>query len=461
MNQPPPMNSKLKYALLLGFPSLAYLFYRNYPKLNILSGFAAKNVCSCTFLAGRNLKSIEAGDNNFLPVFYARNEINFKEKSASSSLLGLKKRTAVYRDGIGSVLLSENSTEAFPDIPRPERVFLPGKLPYPYGNQEPAEPNDLNVDRQAMQAAIEKAFGGEGKNIKKTRAVLVLHKDGLIAEKYAPGFSKDSKLLGWSMTKSITNAVLGVLEKQGGISPDQDNLFKEWENDERSTITLNNLLQMNSGLEWKEDYTSLSDVNQMLFIKSDMPKVQLDKSMTGKPDHSWNYSSGTTNLLSRFIREQFKTHREYIDFWYRELIDKIGMNSMTIETDLKGNFVGSSYGWATPRDWAKFGLLYLNNGTWNSEQVLKESWVRYSAKPTKGSKGEYGAHFWLNAEGKYPNVPKDMLSCNGFQGQYIFIIPSKNIVIVRFGLTEYPVFDIETFIKEILSAVNYDHSTDT
>ncbi len=282
----------------------------------------------------------------------------------------------------------------------------------------------------------------------------MLHNDHLISEKYAPGFSKDSKLLGWSMTKSITNAILGVLERQGKISTDLDNLFKEWENNERSKITLNNLLQMNSGLEWEEDYNSLSDVNKMLFIESDMPKVKLNKPMTGKPDHSWNYSSGTTNLLSRFIREQFETHQEYIDFWYRELIDKIGMNSMTIEPDLKGNFVGSSYAWATPRDWAKFCLLYLNNKNWNNEQVLKESWIRYSAKPTNGSMGEYGAHFWLNTEGKYPSLPKDMFSCNGFQGQYIFIIPSRNVVIVRFGLTEYPQFDIDTFIKTILDAVS-------
>lgn len=448
------MNSKIKYGLLVGFPSLAYFFYRNYPKLNILSGFAAKNVCSCTFEAGRDLKSIEAGDNNFLPVFYAKNEINLEEKSVSSSILGFKKRTAVYRDGIGSILLPEKPTENIPEFPRPERTFSPKRLPYPYGTNDPADPNDPHVDQEALQAAVEKAFDEKGKNVKKTRAVLVLHKDHLIAEKYAPGFSKDSKFLGWSMTKSITSAVLGVLEKQGKISPDQNNLFKEWENDERSKITLNNLLQMNSGLEWEEDYTSLSDVNKMLFIERDMPQVQLNKPMTGKPDHSWNYSSGTTNLLSRFIREQFETHREYIDFWYRELIDKIGMSSMTIETDLEGNYVGSSYGWATPRDWAKFGLLYLNKGNWNGEQVLKESWVNYSTKPTNGSMGEYGAQFWLNTEGKYPHVPKDMFSCNGFQGQYIFIIPSKNMVIVRFGLTEYPKFDIDTFIKDILNAVD-------
>ena len=210
---------------------------------------------------------------------------------------------------------------------------------------------------------------------------------------------------------------------------------------------------MNSGLEWVEDYNSISDVTKMLFLTEDMPKIQLNKSLIGEPNNSWNYTSGTTNLLSGFIRDQFKTHQEYLDFWYSGLIDKIGMNSMTIETDLAGNYVGSSYSWATARDWAKFGLLYLSKGNWNGEQLLNESWVNYSATPTKDSNGEYGAHFWLNAGGKYPNVPKDLFSSNGYQGQHVFIIPSKDIMIVRFGLTENPEFDTDTFLKELLNTI--------
>lgn len=447
------MNKKLKYGLLLGFPSLAYFLYRNYPKLNILSGFAAKNVCSCTFEAGRDLKSIEDGDNNFLPVFYARNEIDLKARSVSSSILGFNKRTAVYRDGIGSILLPEDSTAVLTEIPRPRRKSSQSDLPYPYGNKEPGDHALPDIDQEALDKAVKNAFDQEGENTRKTRAVLVLHKDRLIAERYTPGFTKESKLLGWSMTKSITSAVVGRLERQGRISLNQSNLFREWEDDARSGITLSNLLQMNSGLQWDEDYTSLSDVNRMLFLEGNMPEVQIKKPMTGKRGQSWNYSSGTTNVLSRIIRDQFKTHQEYLDFWYRELIDRIGMNSMTIETDLDGNYVGSSYGWATARDWAKFGLLYLNKGNWKGQQLLNESWVNYSASPAEGSQSEYGGHFWVNAGGKYPNVPKDMFSCNGFQGQYIFIIPSRDLVVVRFGLTEAPLFDIDRFLKEILDAV--------
>ena len=126
---------------------------------------------------------------------------------------------------------------------------------------------------------------------------------------------------------------------------------------------------------------------------------------------------------------------------------------MLIETDLKGNFVGSSYAWATTRDWAKFGLLYLHKGNWNGAQLFDPSWADYVSKPTALSDGTYGAHFWLNAEGKYPDVPRDLYSANGFQGQRVFIIPSKDLVVVRTGLGAAPDFDINAFLKEIIAAL--------
>ncbi|HEY9222185.1 MAG TPA: serine hydrolase [Lutibacter sp.] len=446
------MKKILKYGLLLLVLALAYVVYTNYPKLDLITGFAAKSVCSCTFEAGRDLKSIEEGDNDFSPINYAKNNIDFEEKLVTSTVFGLKKRKAVYKEGIGCVLIpeGENTNIAF----KPNRKISQSSLPYPYGNSPEKDSifNDINYD--VLNMAVENAFDCEGFEPKnRTRAVVVLYKDQVVAEKYAKGFSRETKLLGWSMTKSITSAVLGVLEKQGKISLSQNNLFQEWEKDDRSKITLNNLLQMNSGLEWTEDYNTISDVTKMLFLEPDMTKPQLYKPLIGQPNNSWNYSSGTTNLLSGFIRNQFKTHQEYLDFWYAELVDKIGMNSMVIETDLAGNYVGSSYSWATARDWAKFGLLYLHKGNWNGEQLLNESWVKYAATPTNGSNGEYGAHFWLNAGGKYPNVPKDLYSCNGYQGQHVFIIPSKDLVIVRFGLAENPEFDVNIFLSEVLDAI--------
>jgi CubicO group peptidase (beta-lactamase class C family) len=157
--------------------------------------------------------------------------------------------------------------------------------------------------------------------------------------------------------------------------------------------------------------------------------------------------------LSGILRQQFKTHQEYLDFWYTNLLDKIGMNSAIVETDMAGNYVGSSYGWATTRDWAKFGLLYLHKGNWNGEQLFDESWAKYVATPTNTSNGNYGAQFWLNASGRFPNVPKDMYFASGFQGQMVAIFPSHDLVIVRMGLKEDPEFDFNGLLGGVVSSL--------
>ena len=207
---------------------------------------------------------------------------------------------------------------------------------------------------------------------------------------------------------------------------------------------------MNSGLEWEEDYGKISDVTKMLFLEDDMSRSQLIKPAQFKPNTHWNYSSGTTNLLSGLLRKQFKNHQEYLDFWYSSLIDKIGMHSMIVEADLKGNYIGSSYAWATTRDWGKFGLLYLHKGNWNGEQLFNESWAKYVSTPTNTSDGQYGAQFWLNAGGAMPDVPKDVYYADGFQGQRVFIIPSHDLVVVRLGLDQ---MDFNTFLKEVIGSV--------
>jgi len=252
------------------------------------------------------------------------------------------------------------------------------------------------------------------------------------------------------MTKSVMATLYGVLEQQGKIDVDQPAPIEAWKNDERSKITINNLLQMNSGLEWEENYNTISDVTKMLFLATDMTQSQIDKPLIGKPNETWNYSSGTSNLLSGVLRNQFTTHQEYLDFWYSALIDRIGMHSMVVEADLAGNYVASSYAWATTRDWAKFGLLYLNNGDWNGDQVITKDWVDYITTATNTSNGKYGAQFWLNASGELKDVPTTMYFADGFQGQRVFILPSKGLVVVRTGLNN---MDYNTFLSGILESV--------
>ena len=447
------MKKILKFILIIMLLGIVYIAYTNYPRLDIITGFSSKSVASGMFLANRTQESVEKGDNDFPPIDQAKNNVNLAEQSVTSSIFGLKNRKAIYVDGLGAILINDDYN---PDIKFeiPFRNKTPNDLPFPYGSSPQRDTVFTNVDYQVLQNAVENAFDKSDENIKKTRSVLVVYKNQIIAEKYASGFNEDTPILGWSMTKSITATIYGILQKQGKLDISTTPNITEWQEDDRKNITYNDLLHMNSGLQWLEDYNTLSDVSKMLFLETEMGKVQLEKPMVGKPNESWNYSSGTTNLLAGYLlRKEFKTHQEYLDFWYEELLDKIGMHSALIETDLAGNFVGSSYGWANTRDWAKFGLLYLHEGNWNGEQIVDSTWVKYVSTPTNGSDGIYGAHFWLNAGGVYPDVPKDLFSANGYQGQFVFIIPSKEIVIVRTGLTEDPEFDVNGFLRDILNSI--------
>ncbi|WP_333875742.1 serine hydrolase domain-containing protein [Flavobacterium sp.] len=448
------MKKFLKVLVVLVLIALIYFRVQIYPQLDMLTGFSAKSVASGTFIDYRSLAVIEQGDNDIPMVRMADNTVNSEEKFAVSSLFGIKERKAIYREGLGATLINDAFDTKAP-FEVPQRNVIENKLPYPLGNAHPVDTTFAEIDAVRLQKAVENAFDNNSEKNKRTRAVVVLYKDRLVAEKYAPGFSATSKILGWSMTKSITATYFGILQKQGKIDIMKPAPIAEWQNDARKKITLNDLLHMNSGLEWEEDYTKISDVTKMLFLEENMAQSQINKPFVGKPNQSWNYSSGTSNLLSGILRQQFKTHQEYLNFWYNSLFDKLGMTSALVEVDMAGNFVGSSYGWASARDWAKFGLLYLRQGNWNGEQLFDPSWARYVATPTQTSDGRYGAHFWLNAGGKFPDVPRDMYYCSGYQGQMVAIFPSHNLVVVRMGLSE--AFDFNGFLKEIVASLEKDN----
>ena len=431
--------------------ALCYLGFTTYPKLDLISGFSAKSVASGHFIDNRSKDMIEQGDNDINLIDLATNTIDEAGKFATASVYGLKERKAIYREGLGATLIDDEFDTSKP-YDTPKRNKKANNLIYPYGDGEQKDTVFTDIDYSKLNTAVENAFDTKGVIKKRTRSLLVIYKDKIIAEKYDTGFDKESKLLGWSMTKSITATLFGILEKQGKFDINKPAPIPEWKNDVRKKITTNDLLHMNSGLAWEESYDKICDATQMLFQSANMGRVQLEKEAAYEPNTNWNYSSGTTNLLSYILRKQFKTHQEYLDFWYAALIDKIGMKSMLIETDMAGNFVGSSYGWATTRDWGKFGLLYLHKGNWNGDQLFNESWAKYVATPTEGSNGGYGGHFWLNAGGRYPDAPKDMYAANGFQGQKVFIIPSRDLVIVRLGLTDESQFDINEVLKGILGS---------
>ncbi len=432
--------------------ALGIVVIANYQKLTILSGYSAKNMASSVFIAQRTPAFTDANDNNFAPVNLAEDTVDMEAQSASASVYGLNKRTAVYRDGLGAVLITDDFDVNAPYL-KPNRNKKRVGMPYPYGYLPPKDSVFTEVNYERLSQAIDSAFFNN--EIQKSRAVLVIYKDHLIAEKYAEGYDQNSIFLGWSMTKSVLATVFGILQYQGKLDINQKAPIEAWQNDNRREITINDLLHMNSGLAWEEDYGGISDVTKMLFQAKDVTQIQAEKEAETPPNQQWNYSSGTTNLLSGILRQQFDTHQAYLDFPYQALIDRIGMHTYLMEADMSGNYIGSSYSWGTARDWAKFGLLYLHNGNWNGDQLFDEKWVAYVSTPAPNAGGQYGGHFWLNQgpNNYMPRVPKDALMANGYQGQRVTVIPSKDLVIVRFGLAEWPDFDFNKFLGSVCDAI--------
>jgi CubicO group peptidase (beta-lactamase class C family) len=289
-----------------------------------------------------------------------------------------------------------------------------------------------------------------------------VHNGNIVAEQYAEGFSKNSKLIGWSMTKSITSALTGLLVKEGKLNVDDPAPVSEWKeaNDPRHTITIKNILQQTTGLDFLENYAKSSDATKMLFARADMGAYTASHQLKNKPGEVFYYTSGNTNILSRIIREKIG-EEDYHAFPYEKLLYKLGMYNTVIEPDASGTFVGSSYSYGTARDWARFGLFYLNDGVINGERLLPEGWVKQTTTPVGvARRGQYGYQFWLNAGAKnnpanrnFPHCPTDMFCCDGYEGQYVFIIPSKNMVIVRLGLTQKNNFNADHFVSEVLASV--------
>ena len=281
------MKKSFKFLGFILLASVLYLGFTNYPKLDLISGFSAKSMASVHFIDGRSQASIEQGDNDIPLVKLATNQIDDKASFATASVFGLKTRKAIYRNGLGATLI-DDSFDVHKPYDVPKRTPNPSKLPYPYGTSEAKDSLFSNINYPLLQKTVANAFDVDAKTDKRSRAVLVIYKDHIIAEQYGPGFSKNSKLLGWSMTKSLTATYFGILQKQGKINLNAPVAIPEWKNDKRAKITLNDLLHMNSGLAWEEQYDKICDATQMLFQASNMGRVQLEKQADFAHNTHWN-----------------------------------------------------------------------------------------------------------------------------------------------------------------------------
>ena len=438
---------------ILGAAILSFAVYLN-SLLPIITGYAAKNLCSDVFLSNRKPEDVEAIDLNFSFIKYTKNFVNYDDKSVTSHFLWGKSK-AIYRPGFGVTLLRGISEENLYKSRYPygaEPGYSQDTIKWPLGNILPGKNtgiDTLKLNSIARKLITDNAYKGNA------FAFVVIHKGVPVAEAYKPQFNQKTRFLSWSMAKSFVNAMIGILVKQGKVDIMKPTGLDEWKNDERSKITLNNLMQMQSGLKWNEDYGNRSDVTLMLHCESDMGHFAMDRPMAYPAGTHWYYSSGATNIVSYLIRKKFSNDSLYYVFANNKLFNKIGAPDAVLEVDPTGTRIGSSYLYATTRDYARFGLLFENDGVFNGERILPEGWVKYTTTVASASKGIYGSFFWLNWGRSLPSAPEDMFACDGHDGQHIYILPTQKLVVVVLGYspTSKGGMDTNGLLKDILGAL--------
>ena len=426
------------------------------------TGYAAKIACSAAYVSGRPADDIEAQE--LAAVGFVDLAFDDSAGRVSASVWGLAERSAAHRGPIGCVLEQDGLALAG-ELGQTERstnlAARDPAQPWPLGDGEDPRPDPAGLDRAALDAAIEATFAPE----LGTRAVLVVHRGRLLAERYAEGFGPSTPLPGWSMAKSVTNALVGILVGEGRLAIDEPAPVPEWRadaDDPRAAITLDQLLRMSSGLAWEERYGPLGAGSDMLFVDESCASLAVAQPLEATPGSVFEYSSGSANIVARIIRDQFPDRASQLRFFAEALLGPLGLTTAVLELDPSGTFIGSSFALMSGRDWARLGQLYLDDGVWQGRRILPEGWVAYSRTPARAAaRGEYGALFQTNAgapddpsDRRLPQVPTDAFEMVGYEGQSVLIVPSRGLVLVRLGLTRAPaVWDEDAFAAAVLAAL--------
>ncbi len=448
----------LRTLVLLLLVAIAGLFawlYAAPPELiRVGSGYAAKIVCSNVFLAGRDPQQVlevdvQAPGHPLLKLM--RVSVDRDEKVVRAGLLGfLGESVAVARGGLGCANVPDG------DLARASAAQLPD-MPMPSPPPDAAWPEGERVEPATAEVAAVLAddnLAGEG-----LRAIVVVRDGRIAGERYGEGFSADTPLLGWSMSKTVNAAIIGTLLRDGRMSLEKGRLLPGWEADGRAAITLADLMAMSSGLEFNEDYGDVTDVTRMLYLEPDMAGFAGAKPLAAPVGEVFSYSSGTAVLLSRLWQEALGDAGEALQWPRRALFSPLGMDSAVIEADESGTFVGSSYIYATARDWARLGQFLLQGGVWSGEQILPPGFVSWMREPAPASDGVYGrGQVWLEVpggNGSRMGVPADTFWLKGHDGQTVAVIPSQRMVVVRMGLTPKKLgYGPELLVSALVAALN-------
>lgn len=437
-----------------GLAALAYGLYELDRMARVAAAYKAKTLCAEIFLAGRAADDVLAAEFDGISpaIDLAGARIDEENRRVSASLYGLGRARVSFRDGYGCTI------EAGAPAP------LPAHAPVEPADWETAPPVSGRAIERVHYAAIDAILNEAITDDRAmSRAFLVLVDGRIVAERYRPGFGEETPMLSWSMAKSVTASLVGAAALKGYLDIDDPAPVPEWEGDPaRAAIAWRDLLGMESGLAFGEIYEDpRSDVSEMLFRAREAGAVAARQKLVHEPGAHFAYSSGTTNLAARALARLLEARGETIYGFAREsLFGPLGAASFTLEPDSAGYPVGSSYVYATARDWARLGQLYLDDGVFNGQRLLPEGWSDFVSTPTKASDGQYGGHFWLNRDGEkrerfVPGLDETAYYMAGHEGQYVFILPERNAVIVRLGLTRgaTPIDVVGPVIADLAAAI--------
>ena len=347
-------------------------------------------------------------------------------------------------------------------------------------------PHSVGMEPSALESFVDYAFPSnmdwKSRQGRRTHALLVIKDGALVLEKYRDGFGPDKRHHAWSVSKLLANALVGVSERKSILS--RDSLVSQWialpPQKDLQKMTITHLLFWSSGLAWNESYEGnplRSSVLAMLYGQDtkDVGEFVAQFPQAHSPGERESYSSGDTNLISYVLRKALNNDAEYWEFPWKEIFNPLGINSAVIERDQAGTFLLSSYAHMTPRDLAKLGWLYVQDGVWEGKRILPKGWVSAStelspsfrgrAKGSHSSKPLRGMHLWTNKENTrlhlhrpFPDVPTDMFAALGHWGQSMVMIPSEGLVIVRMADDRDESFDMNQFLKLLLNSLSHSKS---
>lgn len=439
---------RLTLVVALIAPSLVACTAGPFALLREASGAVSQTLCSKTFVSGLDPATIyreqlrpEPG--MFLVAWAMQYDIDRDKREVTTRIAGGYERRSVFREGRGCTL-------AYEGVLAPSALRRAGPPP------EPEQPIDLQPSA-AVRAALDAAFSEPADGpVRGTKAIVIAHGGHVIAERYAAGYDRNTLLLSHSVAKSVVNALVGVLVRQGKLSVSRP---APW----RADVTIDNLLRMNAGFSFDEGGGNAAP--QMWFNRPDTVAYAVAARRNAAPGARWQYSSRSYALLSRIVGDAIGGGPQaFRDFAERELFAPLGMRNVTLEFDSRGTLMGANAMFASARDWARFGELYLHDGRAGARRILPADWVRYSTTPT-GDTG-YGASFFLNhtqasmpsgnLRWGIPGAPADAFAARGYLGQFIVIVPSADLVVVRFGISHAPGYEVASvgrLVRDVIASL--------